>query len=145
MTNIQEFEIVKETCGYCGKLISNPYTCHPACIKRNREEQSIIHAQKYGLQKQADPVEAFLKAHAHSPYVDRDGLTYNQRLAKQEQAKKEDERQEIVDRASRRRELSLLQGRLKVLKDAVARDEAEEKEETQQFGQVGQIGEVCKK
>jgi hypothetical protein len=125
MINIQYFEIVKETCGYCGKLISNPYTGHPACIKRNREEQ----AQKYGVEKQADPVEAFLKAHPDGPCVGRDGLTYNQRLTKQEQVRKEAERQKVIDMAGRRRELDLLKRRLKVLKEAVAGDEAEERQE----------------
>ena len=134
MTNIQEFQIVKETCGYCGKLISNPYEGHKSCVRRAREMHASKMAQDGMIEKQVDEVEEYLKRHPDGPCVGRDGLTYNQRLAKQEKAKKEVELQNLRDKADRKKQLNLLERRLEALKSQIERDVAEEAEEARSYG-----------
>jgi hypothetical protein len=126
-----EVSFKEEFCGYCSRPLigSSRFTGHLSCLKQARIIQATKMANEGLIEKQVDPVEEYLKAHPDGPCVGRDGLTYNQRLAKQEQARKEVKLQNLRDRADRIRQLDLMERRLEALKVAVARDEADEREE----------------
>jgi hypothetical protein len=128
-TSFTEVSSKEELCGYCNlPLVGKArFEGHSQCVRNYRQMVASKMAQEGLVDK--DEVEEYLKKNPDGPAVGRDGLTYNQRLAKQEQARKDAENQRIVDRASRRKELSLLEGRLKGLEEQVAADMAEEREE----------------
>lgn len=75
-----------ETCGYCGKPLVGYARIegHKSCIKKGREMNALKMAKEGFIDsRQIDEREQFLKSHPDT-FIGPDGLTYNQRLAKQE-------------------------------------------------------------
>lgn len=113
-------------CGICGQPLMGKARSegHAGCIRADIARQATQLASQ-GNSRFVDEREEFVRSHPDN-FLGRDGLTYNQRLEKQEAERQETERQKVIELNEKKRYLAYLESQVEHLRKQISQTEVDE-------------------